>query len=107
MLRHNKSPEPTLFKTIAANHNTVIPSAASRRFLPPSLRRRNRLAQSRNLSPLFSTSLSLLDFFLYAHGHVPAAHRVQQSLAVIPTKRDEMKIIAPSETSVASFLVLR
>jgi hypothetical protein len=40
----------------------------------------------------------LLDFFLYAHRHVSAAHRVQQSLALITTKRDETKIIAPSAT---------
>jgi hypothetical protein len=43
-----------------------------------------------------ATFLLLLDFFLYAHRHVSAAHRVQQSFAVITTKRDEVKIIAAS-----------
>jgi hypothetical protein len=46
-------------------------------------------------SASFDFSL-LLDFFLYAHGHVSAARRVQQSFAVITTKRVEMKIIAAS-----------
>jgi hypothetical protein len=36
----------------------------------------------------------LLDFFLYAHRHVSAPHRVQQSFPVITTKRKEVKIIA-------------